>query len=72
MDRKKLEALVWKHTHKDSKGKLDGVKTVMSHESERRESGVSSLVTLSDLSEAQLLARLPKEVRDKLDLSLGS
>lgn len=69
MDRKRLEALVWKHTHTDYKGKLeDGTKTVMSYESERLvDPTIGFLIPLSVLSEAQLLARLPSKIREKVE-----
>lgn len=63
MERKKLEALVWKHTHKDFKGKLpDGTKTVLFNSDKNG----TCLVTLAGLTDEQLIAKLPKKVRDEL------
>ena len=58
--RAELERLVWKHTHKDFKGKLEGAKTVLI--------GVPTkgtcIVLVASLTEEQCLAKLPAKVRD--------
>lgn len=65
IERKKLEALVWKHTHRDFKGKReDGTKCVL-HFSPSE--GTCS-VTLSSLSDSQLRDKLPRKVREEMGL----
>lgn len=62
MERKKLEALVWKHTHADFKGKTDGVKMVL-----HNEAGVTygtESWPLSKFTDEQLIEKLPRKVRD--------
>ena len=62
-DRKKLEALVWKHTHRDFKGKReDGTRVVCHHVPAH---GTCS-VPVASLTEAELLALLPRTVREAL------
>ena len=64
LDKKKLERLVWKHKHRDYKGKDErGVKTVMHY----GKGQVTYLVELSSLSEAELLEMLPSQVRAELE-----
>lgn len=55
-----LEALVWKHTHRDFKGKWDnGAKYVL-----HSVGGLGTTsVQISQLSDADLLAKLPSSVR---------
>jgi hypothetical protein len=61
--RKKLEALVWKHTHEDFKGKReDGTKCVL-----HMETGVTygtESWSLSKFTDSQLIAKLPRSVRE--------
>lgn len=62
MTRKKLEALLWKHTHEDFKGKReDGIKCVL-----HNEAGVTygtESWSLSSFTDAQIIAKLPQSVR---------
>jgi hypothetical protein len=62
MERHKLEALVYRHTHRDFKGKMqDGTKTIL-----HNESGVTygtECWPLSKFTEQQLIGKLRAEVR---------
>lgn len=63
-DRKKAEALLWKHTHADFKGKIDGVKMVL-----HNESGITygtESWPISKFTDAQLLSKLPRRIRDDM------
>lgn len=69
MPRAKLEALVWKHTHKDYKGKReDGTKVVLMN---RGANGTCS-EPLSALSEEELLDKLPAKIRATVPVKVGS
>lgn len=58
--RKKLEALVWKHTHRDFKGtSADGTRTVLHYLSNVGTCAVS----LASLSDEELIAKLPLSLR---------
>jgi hypothetical protein len=52
--RKKALKAIWVKTHKDFKGIIDGVKTIMVFRNG------SVLVTLDDLTDAEIMDRLPK------------
>lgn len=56
--RKKLEALLWKHTSKDFRGTIDGVKNVLV----LRGGLGTCLVNLTDLTDAELLDKLPRKL----------
>jgi hypothetical protein len=56
--RKKLESLLWKNTHKDFRGSIDGVKNVLVN----RGSEGTCLVPLSALTEEELLGKIPKRL----------
>jgi len=59
---KKLRALAWKHTHRDSRGKFeDGTKTVLKWV----DGSGTCLVTLDSLTSGELLAKLPATVREE-------
>jgi hypothetical protein len=61
--RKKLEALVWKHTHSDFKGKaLDGSKCVLHFVTNV---GTCS-VAIKSFTDEELIAKLPARVRETL------
>jgi hypothetical protein len=61
--RKRLEALVWKHTHRDFRGKLeDGTKTVLVGTP-----AGTCLIALTNMTDAELLAKLPARVRAEID-----
>lgn len=66
--RKKLEGLVYKHTHPDFKGRwADGTKSVLHFVT-----GIGTCsVPISSLTDGELYDKLPKKVRDTLELSLG-
>lgn len=69
MERKKLESLVWKHTHKDFKGvwtSEDGTKTktVLHYVPAKGTCAVS----LSSLTDEELYEKLPSKV--KVDLAV--
>ena len=67
MTRQKLEALVWRHKHRDFKGKNErGERTVMRYFPEHG----SCLVRLSDLTLGELLDELPRAVRSELGFQL--
>jgi hypothetical protein len=53
MDRKAALAKIWRETHRDFKGKMDGVKTVMV-----LRGGGSTLVALDDLTDAEISNRV--------------
>jgi hypothetical protein len=59
MERKKLEALLYQSTHNDFKG--EGVKTVL-HLNPR--TGGTEAWPLSKFTDAELIAKLPRRVRD--------
>ena len=55
MTRQQKLDLVWKHTHRDFKGTIDGVRTIMVFRNG------SVLVCLEDLTEQEIADRLPKK-----------
>lgn len=60
MDRKKLEALVWKHTSRDFRGKSpSGERTVL----QLVPGQGTCIVLLSSLSDVELFSKLPLQVR---------
>lgn len=65
LSRKKLEALVYKNTHADYRGRReDGTRCVL-----HMETGVTHGTEswpLSKFTEDQLLAKLPKKIRDEI------
>lgn len=61
LTRAKLEALVWRHTHRDFKGLIDGVRTVL-----HLVRGGGGAVPLSSLTDAELYDKLPSRVRAEL------
>lgn len=64
--RKKLEALVWKHTHRDFKGKWeDGTKTVLHRRLVGAVEALSS-TPLSSLTVEELYRKLPAAVKDAI------
>lgn len=64
MDRKKLEALAWRYTHRDFPGVGDdGVRRVRHL---NRSTGGTEAWPLSSLTDAQLIDRLPSFVREAL------
>jgi chorismate mutase len=56
--RKKLEALLWKNTHKDFRGSIDGAKNVLIN----RGGEGTCLVPLDALTDEELLGKLPKRL----------
>lgn len=50
--------LVWKNTHKDYRGKIDGRKSIMVYRNG------TTLVFLDDLTDAEINDKLPREFRD--------
>jgi hypothetical protein len=56
--RKKLEALLWKNTHKDFRGSIDGVKNVLVN----RGAEGTCLVSLDALTDQELLSKIPKRL----------
>lgn len=65
MERNKLEALVWKHTHADFKGKIDGQKNVLHLVPGKG----TCLVFLSTFTEAELLEKIPSRIKAELKLA---
>jgi hypothetical protein len=62
MDRKKLEALVWRHRHRDFGGRGDdGVRRVL-HLNPR--TGGTELWPLSSFTDRGLIAKLPRKIRE--------
>jgi hypothetical protein len=60
--RRKLEALVRKHTHRDFKGGKGADRTILAFVS-----GIGTCqVWLSKMTDSELLERLPKSVRESL------
>jgi len=58
--RKKLEALLWRHTHRDFRGKLDdGSKTVLMGTAQG-----TVLVCIARMTDAEITAKLPRAVRE--------
>lgn len=65
MNRKKLEALVWKNTHADFKGKRpDGTREVLCWVP----SVGTTCLPLSSFTDRELLEKLPRRVRDEVQL----
>lgn len=58
MTRDQKLKLVWKHTHRDYKGTMNGIKTIMVYRQG------TCLVALSDLTDKEIETRLPKESRN--------
>lgn len=59
--RAQLEALVWKHTHQDFKGVIDGVRYRL-HLNEKK--GGTESWPLSTFTNEQLIDKLPRKVRE--------
>lgn len=58
-ERARLEALVWKHTHRDFKGRItDGARTVL----HLVPGSGTCIVALAKLSDEELLGKLPASV----------
>lgn len=55
--RKKLESLLWKNTHKDFRGSIDGVKNVLLLTAQG-----TCLYPLSALTDEELLSKIPKRL----------
>lgn len=67
MDRRALEALVWKHTHRDYRGRgPDGVRRVLHL---NPETGATESWPLASFTDAELVAKLPSRVRAGLALA---
>lgn len=64
--RSKLEALVWKHTHRDYRGTDEAGNRSILHFVTNV--GTCS-VTLASLSDAELFSKLPTKVREALGVS---
>lgn len=62
--RKKLEALAWKHTHRDFKGVTDGVKMRL-HLNPK--TGGTESWPLSSFTDAELIEKLPSAIRATLE-----
>ena len=60
MERKKLEALLYRSTYNDFKGKIEGVKTVLHL---NPSTGGTEAWPLSTFTDAELIAKLPARVR---------
>jgi hypothetical protein len=60
-ERDKKLAIVWKHTHRDYKGKLNGERSIMVY----REG--TCLVLLKDLTDAEIEARIPRALKENSD-----
>lgn len=58
MTREQKLKLVWKNTHKDFRGQINGVKNIMVFRNG------SCLVNLTDLTDKEINDRLPKEFRE--------
>jgi hypothetical protein len=56
--RKKLEKLLWKHTHKDFRGNLNGIKTVLHFV----HNVGTCVIAISALTDEELLSKLPKKL----------
>jgi hypothetical protein len=62
-ERKTLEALLWKHTHRNRRLKrANGDKCVLHYE----EGHGTCLVPIASLTDEQVLEKLPKSVREQL------
>lgn len=66
--RKKLEKLVWKHTHKDYRGSVKDHKSILINGSLIGEVG-TILVPLVSLTDQQLLNQLPASIREDFNAS---
>lgn len=56
VDRARAETLIYRHTHPDYKGTVDGVQTVMLLDPKN---GGSRLFAMADLTDGQIMAELP-------------
>jgi hypothetical protein len=54
LTRKQKLALIWKRTHRDFKGRMDGVRTIMVYRNG------TCLVALDDLTDEEIESKLPK------------
>ena len=54
--------LIWRHTHRDYRGTMKGVRNILVL---RR--GGTTLVPLSDLTDAEIADRLPRALRREAD-----
>lgn len=61
--RKKLEGLVYKHTHADFKGRIDGVRTILKCTNQG-----TCAVPLTSFTDEELLEKLPSRVKESLGL----
>jgi hypothetical protein len=62
--RKKLEAAVWNHKHRDFRGKIDGQKTVLMGDAG---GGGTRLVFLDSCTDAELVSMLPQSARSEFE-----
>lgn len=62
--RKNLEALVWRHTHRDFRGRTDGVRHVLTQNPTH---GGTESWPLSAFTEEQLMTKLPRSEREQLE-----
>ena len=58
MTREQKLRLVWKHTHRDYKGTMNGERTIMVYRQG------TCLVLLKDLTDAEIEDRLPRELKE--------
>lgn len=64
MDRRGLETLVWRHTHRDFRGRgSDGVRRVLHL---NPQTGGTESWPLAAFTDDELLAKLPRRVREEL------
>jgi hypothetical protein len=57
LTRERKLALIWKHCHRDYKGKIDGVRTIMTYRNG------TCLVPLDNLTDAEIEDKLPKQYK---------
>lgn len=63
LTRKKLEALVWRNTHRDFRGTTNGERNILHNE---HKGNGTELWFLSQFTDEQLMEKLPKAVRESI------
>lgn len=57
--REKFERKVWTHTHRDFRGTMDGVKTILVFRNG------TTLVSIDQLTDTEILERLPLDLKEE-------
>ncbi|HVG51651.1 MAG TPA: hypothetical protein VM867_08465 [Xanthobacteraceae bacterium] len=60
MTREQKLKLIWRHTHRDFKGTLDGERSILTYRNG------TCLVLLKDLTDDEIESRIPRAVKEKI------